>query len=134
MAEVATLLASLSGANPSLFTLALVALFVMVTLWMNARKVNLDVMTSVSKIQSDNMEALLKQNRELAQDLHDVRNQQAELHEMLGTMRRQNTQMQQHIMSLESYIKSFAARCEACPNGPGMLLSPKIPFTFSEGA
>ena len=131
MAEVGSLLASLLGANSSVFTLALVALFVLVTIWMNTRKVNMDVVTSVSKIQSDNMEALLKQNKQLADDLHTVRNQQAELHEMLDAMRRQNAQMQQHIISLEAYIKHFTIRCETCPNGNGMLQPmPKIPFTF----
>ena len=127
--EIGAILSLLNGEH-SIVTALLVGLVVVVTLWLNNRKVNIDVVTSVSKIQAENMESLLAQNKQLADDLHKVRQQQADLHEMMDTLRQQNAQMQAHIVSLETYLKHYATRCEACPNGPANYPDPPPPFRF----
>ena len=132
MGELSAFLAILKGA-PTEATLILSAVFIVTMLVLNMRKVNMDAVTSISKVQTDNLKALTEQNQALAKDLHEMRQHQAELYEKLDQMREeltsartelQNTREElqdtrKHVLKLEGLLRQYHARCSDCPNGPG---------------
>lgn len=111
----------------------LAAVVVLGTLWLKKSAVDVDSITSVSKAQSDAMAALVQQNRELAADLHAMRDQQRDLHESMDALRQENGRMYQHILQLERLVQHYAPRCASCPQGPGdPPVVVKMPFNFKE--
>lgn len=134
MAELSALF-SLVKNLPSESAVFLTAIFVLATLWLNSRKVNVESMTSVSKLQVENMEAILKQNKELGDTLHTVRQSQAKLHEEINQLREQNTRMYQHIIALEAIVMYYQPRCSSCPNtdsAPPPPIINTIPFKLED--
>ena len=93
---------------PSEVTIFLAAFAVLVTMWLNSRKVDIETATSIGKLQQENMAVLLKQNRELSDDLADLRKTMKETYETLDKMRHQ-------ISHLESIVLQYQKRCDSCP-------------------
>lgn len=93
---------------PSEITILLSAVAVLVTIWLNSRKVDIEVATSIGKLQQENMEVLLKQNRELSDDLAELRKTMKETYETMDKMRHQ-------IAHLESIVTQYQKRCDTCP-------------------
>lgn len=130
MTEISAVLVSLLGANPSTISLVLVVVFVVYMLWIHSRRVDIEAINTVSKIQSDNIEDLLRQNSELAKELHSVRKQQVELFSMVEEMKKQNLQLQEHIMRLENYVKSYMSICIECPRNAKEVVGPPPKRSF----
>lgn len=131
MGDLSALLALLKGQTTEA-ALAVSVLFVMGTLWLNSRKINADVLTTVSKSQMEAMQGLIAQNKALADDLDALRRQQKELHADLDKLRAQNARMYQHILGLESLVQHYTPRCDTCPHGPGPAPMPVVPFALDE--
>jgi len=74
---------------------------------MSKRKVNLDAGTSMLEQQRLNMEQLLKQNRDLADDLSKLRREMAEVHEECDKMRSE-------ISAMRSWFAMRVQFCETC--------------------
>lgn len=133
MAELAALF-SVVKELPVEASLILTALFVLTTIWLNSRKVDVESLTSVSKLQVENMQHILTQNKELAEELHKVRQSQAYLHSEIETLRAQNTRMYNHIVSLERLVQFYHPKCSSCPEREGEIIPevPAMPFKFKE--
>ena len=133
MAELAALF-SVFKELPVEASLILTAVFVLTTLWLNSRKVDVESLTSVSKLQVENMQHILNQNKELAEELHKVRQSQAFLHSEIESLRAQNTRMYKHIMSLERLVQFYHPKCSGCPERAGEIVPevPDMPFKYKE--
>lgn len=132
MPELTSLIGFLKGASVEM-TAILVTATVLVTLWLNSRKVDVEGMTSLSKAQIENLNALMKQNKDLTDDLHHLREEQAKLHKAMDQLRRQNTRMYQHILALEALVQHYRPRCADCPHSPGEPpYMPPMPFKLEE--
>lgn len=121
MAELLTLLGLLKD-NPTQFTISLAALFVVGTFWLNSRKANLDLMTSINKSQSDNLNSMTEQNEKLTTKLFEM---QLQLVHQLETIDKLSAELRQtrnelhdtrkHILQLEGLVKKYQAGCSNCP-------------------
>lgn len=121
MAELITILSLLKD-NPTQLTISLATLFVVGTFWLNSRKANLDLMTSINKSQSDNLQSLTDQNEKLTTKLFEM---QAQLVKQLETIDKLSTELSQtrnelhdtrkHILQLEGLVKRYQAGCIDCP-------------------
>lgn len=125
MGELSTILSIIKG-SPTESTLILTAIFIAAMLFLNARKVNMDAVTSINKTQSENLTALMSQNHALANDLHAMRTHQAALYSQLDGMREELratrdelTDTRRHVLKLEGLVRQYQSRCDNCPNGPG---------------
>lgn len=78
------------------------------TWWLNRRKVDVEAATSVSEQQRLNMESLLKQNRELANDLGKLRSSMARMHEDMYKLTAE-------INAMRSWYQMRVALCSDCP-------------------
>lgn len=128
MGELTTVL-SIIKASPTESTLVLSALFIAAMLFLNARKVNMDAVTSINKAQSENLTALMSQNQTLANDLHAMRQHQAALYSQLDAMRDEVrsardelADTRRHVLKLEGLVRQYQSRCDSCPNGPGPVI------------
>ena len=74
---------------------------------MSKRKVNLDAGTSMLEQQRLNMEQLLKQNRDLADDLSKLRKEMAEVHEECDKMRSE-------ISAMRTWFAMRVQFCDTC--------------------
>lgn len=78
------------------------------TWWLNRKKVDVEAATSVSEQQRLNMESLLKQNRELAEDLGKLRASMAKMHEEMYKLTAE-------INGMRTWYKMRVALCSDCP-------------------
>jgi len=78
------------------------------TWWLNRKKVDVEAATSVSEQQRLNMESLLKQNRELAEDLGRLRSSMARMHEDMY-------KLTSEINAMRSWYQMRVALCSDCP-------------------
>ena len=111
-------LLNLMKGSPAESSLILVASSVFIAILLHNRKVNLEGITSVGKLQNENMEAILKQNRALAQDLSVIRKQFAESYENIDQLHDQISDMRQHIVRLETLIMHYQSSCKECAPPP----------------
>lgn len=121
MAELLTLLGLLKD-NPTQLTISLATLFVVGTFWLNSRKANLDLLTSINRSQSDNLQSLTEQNEKLTAKLFEM---QCQLVKQLETIDKLSTELSQtrtelhdtrkHILELEGLVKRYQAGCRDCP-------------------
>lgn len=121
MAELITILGLLKD-NPTQLTVSLAALFIVGTFWLNNRKANLDLITSINKSQSDNLNSLTEQNEKLTTKLFEMQLQivhQLETVDKLSAELRQTRNelhdTRQHILQLEGLVKKYQAGCSSCP-------------------
>ena len=121
MAELLTLLGLLKD-NPTQLTISLAAMFVVGTFWLNIRKANLDLMTSINKSQSDNLQAMTVQNEKLTTKLFEMQSQLVQQLETIDKLRSELRQTRtalhdtrQHILQLESLVKRYQTGCSSCP-------------------
>ena len=114
---IGELLNLIKGA-PAASSLILVAFSVFIAILLHNRKVNLEGITSVGKLQNENMEVILKQNRALALDLSVIRKQFAESYEHIDQLHDQISDMRQHIVRLEALIMHYQSSCEECAPPP----------------
>lgn len=127
---------------PAYLSVSVTVVVVIGTMWLNKRKVDVEGATSLTKLQNETLHQwakqqaeLLEQNRELALDLHKLRESQARLHADMDALRRQNTRMYQHIVQLEALVQHYRPRCSECPHGPGEPpFDPPIPFKMEDDA
>lgn len=108
-----SLLTLIKGA-PAETSLILVCFSVLVAMMANNRKVNLESMTSVGRLQNENMTAILTQNRELAEDLAALRKQFALSYENIDALHSQISDMRTHIVRLEALIVHYQTSCKDC--------------------
>ena len=111
-------LLNLIKGSPAESSLILVAFSVFIAILLHNRKVNLEGITSVGKLQNENMEAILKQNRALAQDLSVIRKQFAESYEHIDQLHDRISDMRQHIVRLEALIMHYQSSCKECAPPP----------------
>ena len=78
------------------------------TWWLNRKKVDVEAATSVSEQQRLNMESLLKQNRELAQDLGRLRTAMAKMHDDMYKLTAE-------VNGMRTWYKMRVALCSDCP-------------------
>jgi len=79
-----------------------------ITAWyMSRTKINLDAKTSVFEQQRLNMEQLLTQNRELAEDLSQLRHRMSEMHE-------EQLQLMEDIREMKSWYFMRVKFCSDC--------------------
>lgn len=121
MAELLTLLGLLKD-NPTPLTISLAAMFVVGTFWLNSRKANLDLMTSINKSQSDNLQAMTMQNEKLTTKLFEMQSQLVQqletIDKLSSELRQTRTELhdtRQHILQLESLVKLHQSGCSSCP-------------------
>jgi DNA repair ATPase RecN len=120
MAELIQLLGILKD-NPTQLTATLTALFVAGTLWLNSRKANLDLMTSINKSQSDSLASMTEQNEKLTEKLFEMQRQlvqQLEIVDKLGDeLRKTRNELhdtRKHILQLEGLVKKYQEGCVGC--------------------
>lgn len=128
MAELLNLL-SLVQDSPTQFTVALSSLVVVGTFWLNSKKTNLEMLTSINKSQNDNLEALTVQNEKLTEKLFEMQRQLVQqletVDKLSAELRQTRTELQdtrQHILQLEGLVKKYQAGCQGCTlNTKGIL-------------
>lgn len=111
--------------NPTQLTVSLTALFVVGTFWLNNKKANLDLMTSINKSQSQSLQALTEQNEKLTTKLFEMQSQMVQqletVDKLSSELRQTRTELQdtrQHILQLEGLVKRYQAGCATCPAKP----------------
>lgn len=119
MGELSAIIGLIRGA-PTETAVALSALVVLVTIWLNSRKVDMEAITSINKTQMESMKALMEQNSSLAADLDKLRKSQAESLELIGDMRK-------HIFKLEEALMRYQTQCNNCPLGIKPAAAPAVP-------
>lgn len=124
-------LLSLIKGSPAESSLILVAFSVFIAILLHNRKVNLEGIASVGKLQNENMEAILKQNRDLAEALAAIRRQFAESYEHIDQLHGQISDMRQHIVRLETLIIHYQASCKECvAPPPDVTIVQSIPYRY----
>ena len=119
--------------SPAESSLILVAFSVFIAILLHNRKVNLEGITSVGKLQNENMEAILKQNRALAQDLSAIRKQFVESYEHIDQLHDQVSDMRQHIVRLETLIIHYQSSCRECGvPPPDVIAVQSIPYRYKQ--
>jgi peptidoglycan hydrolase CwlO-like protein len=110
MESVAAILAAMSHA-PVGVTAGLGSAALLVTLYLRMQSGSLDKVTSISKLQSEQVEDLLQQNRELAKDLHSLRKEMAEaLNEI--------TKLRDEIGRVRHRLGLYETHCINCTQRP----------------
>lgn len=126
-------LLNLIKGSPAESSLILVAFSVFIAILLHNRKVNLEGIASVGKLQNENMEAILKQNRALAQDLSVIRKQFAESYEHIDRLYDQIRSMRQHIMRLEALIVYYqSSHKEGDEPPPDLAIIQTIPYKYDD--
>lgn len=100
---------SILTAAPTEATLILASLVVLTTIWFRSRDIDISSVTSISKIQRDQIAELIAQNRELSSDLATLRRMQAQTHEVMAEMRTR-------VVELEELVRHYQSRCTHCPD------------------
>lgn len=110
MEPLTPILAMLAGA-PTGVSATLGAAAIIVLLILKLRNHSLDGVTSISKMQGQQVEELITQNRALAQDLGTLRTKMAQTLEELTSLRDEVARLRYHLGIYEN-------QCHACEQKP----------------
>lgn len=103
MAEFSFLMSLIKDA-PLYFVLTIGFTVALFSLYLKVRSVNVAEMTSVSKIQTEQVGQLLAQIKALSEDLTAARTQIREMYEKVG--------------ELEDLVRHYKSKCDSCPFVP----------------
>lgn len=75
--------------------LVVVLLFVLMSNFLKKREIDLTQVTSISKLQTEQLSTLIEQNTKLANELHAVRNELSEAYKIMDDMRQRITELEE---------------------------------------
>jgi hypothetical protein len=123
MGDVVNLLGAIKGA-PTEITVFLAVMSAFVVLWLRAKDADVAGATSIGKLQIEQMQSLMAQNKILADDLSHLRQKMAETYTLMETMR-------DRIVELEELVRTYKRKCDDCP-GPSGKANISTAFGFEE--
>ena len=83
---VSRLLSSLTG-SPTEITLFITTIVALVTIWLKSREVDVAGVTSISRLQQEQLKTLMEQNAQLSEDISDLRKLTNEQYEVIKELR-----------------------------------------------
>lgn len=110
MGELVGLIPFLKDA-PAWMTVGVALLAILSVFLIRKKEVDVASMTSIGKLQLDQLAALMAQNTKLAEELGKLRDRMAETHQVMEDMRAR-------ILELEDLVREYKRKCDNCP-GPG---------------
>lgn len=91
--------------------IGLLVLFIAYTL--RNRQVDVESVTSIGRLQTEQITSMLSQMRSLSEQLNDARKQLAEIHE-------QNAELRDRVLELEDLLRDYKNNCDDCPTRPAL--------------
>jgi len=110
--DLTTLLTLMKGA-PAEAVAVISAAAGMLAIILKMRSADVEGATSIGKLQQDHLVVLMNQNKQLGDELSEVREKLSATFSLMEDMRRQ-------IVELEELVREYKRRCDTCP-GPGGL-------------
>lgn len=101
--EITSILSLLKG-MPESFTLILVCLVLFFSLFLKKKDVDLTQVTSISKLQTDQLTQLIQQNTALAEELKEVRKELSETYRMINDMRDRISELEEMLRHREEVL------------------------------
>lgn len=80
---------------PEGFSLIIVLVFILSSIFLKKKDIDLTQVTSISKLQSEQLTTLIEQNTHLAKELHAVRQELTEAYRMIDDMRNRVTELEE---------------------------------------
>lgn len=72
---------------PTEITIFVTTMVALITMWLKSREVDLHGVTSISRLQQEQMKALLEQNSQLSKDISELRKLSNEQYEVIKDLR-----------------------------------------------
>lgn len=72
---------------PTEITIFVTTMVALITMWLKSREVDLNGVTSISRLQQEQMKALLEQNSQLSKDISELRKLSNEQYEVIKDLR-----------------------------------------------
>lgn len=102
-----TMILDLLKAAPEGISLIIVMVVLLVSFFLKRKEIDLTQVTSISKLQTEQLSKLIEQNADLAKELHAVRRELTEAYVVIDDMRKRVTE-------LEGMLRAVPA-CETIP-------------------
>lgn len=86
---------SLLSSSGESITLVIVLFVLLTSFFLKRKEVDLTQVTSISKLQTEQLTTLIEQNTQLAKELHAVRNELSEAYKIIDDMRQRITELEE---------------------------------------
>lgn len=93
--EITAVLGYLEKTPSSGFSLVLVLIALLISFFFKRKDIDISQVTSISKLQAEQLAILIEQNKELAKELHSVRQELSEAYKVIDNMRNRLTELEE---------------------------------------
>lgn len=95
MEIITALLSIIKGFSSESIVTGISLIVVAFSLWLKKSDVDLTQVTSISKLQMEQLSQLIEQNKKLAEELHAVRKELSEAYQVIDDMRQRITELEE---------------------------------------
>lgn len=96
-----TIVSILKGA-PTEITIVVTTVVALITLWLKSREVDLNSVTSISRMQQEQMKSLMEQNAQLLRDIQELRRLTNEQYDVIKELRSRIFELEELIAKMQS--------------------------------